>query len=392
MLRRSTLLLTALALVAAGCSYESSGTTTTTVVAPEDLPPSTGPADLVLEDQRVEGTTMAIDSVTMPDAGWVVVRVDQGGGPGEIIGISEILRKGVIARVPIPFFVPLTEATVVHATVHVDIDRDGVFTYEAPDSLVDEIATFANGDAATTSAMIRLLPPIQPGEATLEEQRTDGYSVIGAAAVLPAPGFVALMSNVQGEPGDILDATDLLPAGTVADIELLPEPPLRISGLVFLVAWVDRDEDGLLDPANDDIAVRADGTLAADSAVVTVIALEPTVITVEDQSGDGTLVRIPSVELPAPGFIELLADADGVPGERIAITGLRVEGLSDEITFELEDDAALEGEAEEEITLWVRVVIDFDEDAAATDLDPFGLVARGGEVAAASFVYTFEEE
>lgn len=124
--------LMALGLVAGACSYESSGITTTTIVDPEDVPPSTGPADLVVEDQRIEGTTMTVESVTMPDDGWVVARIDQGGGPGEIIGISEILRKGVIARVPIPFTLPITENAMIHATVHVDLDRDGAFTYEAP--------------------------------------------------------------------------------------------------------------------------------------------------------------------------------------------------------------------------------------------------------------------
>jgi hypothetical protein len=390
MIRPLTISLVALALVATACTYESSGTTTTTVVDPEDVPPTTGPADIVLEDQRVEGTSLTLASVTMPDDGWVVARIDQGGGPGEIIGISEILRKGVIARVPIPFFLPLTEDTIVHATIHVDLDRDGVYTYEAPDSLIDEIAIFANGDAATAEALIELLPPLQPGEATLEEQRTDGTSVLAAAAVLPAPGFVALLSNVQGEPGEVLAITELLPTGTVADIEFIPEPPLRVSGLVFLVAWVDRDEDGLFDPVEDDIAVRVDGTLAAASAIVTVVPLEPTSITVEDQEGDGTLISILQVVLPSSGFIELLTDSNGQPGTRLHLNGSRVAGTHDEILIEL--DEALEGEAEDEIVLWVRMIIDFDEDGAATAEDPFGLVELGGSPAQASFTFRFEAD
>jgi len=390
MIRRLTLAILALALVGASCTYESSGTTTTTVVDPADIPPSTGPADIVVEDQRVEGTSLTIASVTMPDDGWVVARSDQGGGPGEVIGISGILRKGVIARVPIPFFLPLTEDTIVHSTIHVDLDRDGVFTYEAPDSLIDEIATFANGDAATAESLIELLPPLQPGEATLEEQRTDGTSLLAAAAVLPAPGFVALMSNVQGEPGEVLAITELLPAGTVADIEFTPDPPLRVSGLVFLVAWVDRDEDGLFDPVADDIAVRVDGTLAAASAIITVIPLEPTSITVEDQEGDGTVISILQVVLPGPGFVELLTDNNGQPGTRIHLTGSRGAGSHDEISIELAE--ALEGEAEDEIVLWVRTIIDFDEDGAATDEDPFGLVELGGSTAQASFTFRFEAD
>ncbi len=386
MIRRLTISALALSLLAAACTYESSGTTTTTVVDLQDVPPATGPADLVLEDQRVEGTSLTLASVTMPDDGWVVVRVDQGGGPGEIIGISELLRKGVIARVPIPFTLPLTEDAVVHATIHVDADRDGIYTYEAPDSLIDEIATFANGEAATAVGTIGLLPPLQPGEATLEEQRTDGTSVLAAAAVLPSPGFVALMSNVQGEPGEVLAITELLPAGTVGDYLFVPAVPLRISGLVFLVAWVDRNEDGLFNPVEDDIAVRVDGSLAAASAIVTVVPLEPTSISAVDQEGDGTFVNVAELILPSQGFVELLTDAGGVPGERLVLTGSRAAGTYEDITIELD------GALTENTLLWVRTIIDFDEDGVAGPEDPFGLVQLNGAVAQARLTYTIPEE
>jgi hypothetical protein len=315
-----------------------------------------------------------------------VVRVDQGGSPGEIIGISEILRRGVIARVPIPFSLPITDDTIVHATVHVDLDRDGAFTYEAPDSLIDEIATYANGEAATARATIEILPPLQPGEATLEEQRTDGHSLLAAAAVLPAPGFVAIMSNVLGAPGQVLAITELLPAGTVADIAFTLEDPIRISGLVFLVAWVDRDEDGLFDEVSDDIAVRVDGSLAAASAVITVVSLEPTSIVAVDQEGDGTVVTLAELVLPAAGFVELLLDAGGTPGERLILTGSRGAGFYEEISIELEDPLS------EDTVLWVRTIIDFDENGEATSEDPFGLVEPDGAVAQAQFTYTIPED
>ena len=382
MIRRLALAALVVTLFASSCTYESSGTTTTTVVDPADLPPSTGPADLVLETQRVVGSSLTVASVTMPDSGWVVVRVDQGGGPGELIGISEVLRKGVIARVRIPFTLPLTEDTTVHATIHVDIDRDGTFTYEPPDSLIDAIATFANGDAATAVATIELLPPLQPGEATLAEQRTDGTSLLGAAAVLPAPGFVTVMSNQQGEPGVVLGVSELLPAGTVADIEVSLDPPLRVSGLVFLVAWVDRDEDELFDAEFDDIAVRVDGTLAASGAVATVVPLEPTSVSTGDQEGDGASMTIDQLILPGPGFVEVLTDAGGVPGTRLLLTGSRVAGAYEDITIEF--DEALT----QDTTLWVRTIIDYDEDGEATAADPFGLLEVAGDVAQVRFTYT----
>lgn len=384
MIRRLILLPVVFAVVVAGCAYESSGTTTTTTIDVADLPPSTGPADVVMEDQRIEGTTVEIASVTMPSDGWVVLREDVAGSPGEIVGISAMLRQGTIARVPIPFFVPIADDVIVHASIHIDIDRDGVFTYEPPDSLVDEIATFANGSIATATALIELLPPVQPAEVLLEEQRTDGTVVTGASAVLPAAGFVVLMTNTDGAPGEVLAVSDLLDAGEHDDIELTPDPALREPGLVFAVVWIDRDEDGAFDPEFDAQGVRADGAIAMVSALMQVLPVEPTSISASDQEGDGETITISELILPSAGFVEVLLDADGSPGERIAVSGARVAGTYEDVTLELEDALT------EETTLWLRVIIDFDEDGVPSDTDRFGLVTIDGDRARATFTYTVE--
>jgi hypothetical protein len=385
MIRRSALVFAALALVATACAYESSGTTTTTTVDVADLPPSTGPADVVVDDQRIEGTTVEIASVTLPSDGWVVVREDVAGSPGEIIGISEILRQGVVARVPIPFFIPITEDTIVHASIHVDMDRDGIFTYEPPDSLVDEIATFANGSIASATATIELLPPLEPAEALVVEQRTDGTVVTDASAVLPAPGFLVLSADDSGAAGEVLAVTELLEAGEYEGIEFTPSPALREQGLVWVTVWIDRDEDGLFDPQFDARGVRLDGSIAEESALMQVVPVEPTSITATDQEGDGAAVVIAELVLPAPGFVEVLLDVDGAPGERLAVSGARVEGTYEDVSIELADALT------DETVLWVRVIIDFDEDGVPSDGDRLGLVAVDGDTAQATFTFTIAE-
>lgn len=389
MARRLIPLLVPVALLAASCTYESSGTTTTTTVAVEDLPPSTGPADIVIEDQRIEGTAVEIESVTLPSDGWVVVRQDVNGAPGEIIGISEILRQGVIARVPIPFFVPITDDTIVHASIHIDMDRNGVFTYEAPDALIDEIATFANGSVATATANVDLLPPLQPAEVVIEDQQIDGTVVGGVSAVLPAQGFVALMGvDDAGEPGGFLDVTNRLEPGDYEDLEFTPIPALREPSMVWAVVWIDRDEDGNLDPSADAMGVRADGTIAQASALMQVVLVEPSSIDGVDQESEGGSISVGEVVLPSAGFVELLTD-DGGPGELIAVSALRVAGTYEDVLFEFDEPLEI-GEAG--LTLWVRVLIDFDEDGEPSEIDRFGLAEIGGEVAQDSFTVTLPEE
>jgi hypothetical protein len=140
MARRIPLVLV-LVLAAAACSYESSGTTTTTLApVTEDTVP-TGPADIVASDQRSEGSSVLVDSLSMPAPGWVVARLDAGGSPGEVIGVSELVSKGVTSAVSVPFLVPVAGTTTVHLTIHIDVDADGEFRYEPPDSFIDQIAT-----------------------------------------------------------------------------------------------------------------------------------------------------------------------------------------------------------------------------------------------------------
>ena len=375
--------LAALLLLAAACAYESSGTTTTSVALIEDEPIATGPADIVAEDQRSEGSSVLIDSLSLPAAGWVVARADNDGSPGEVIGISELLSKGVISAVPVSFLVPIAETTTVHLTIHIDVDGDGEFRYEPPDSFIDEIATEASGEPATTTVTITLLPPLGPAEALLEEQVTDGTSLVVAGGLLPAPGFIAVQQNEGGEPGAVLAVSGLFLAGEVGEFTLALEPPLPITGLAFAVAWVDRDEDGEFTPGpdGDEIAVRDDGSLAATGVVVTVLRREPAVLVVADQETAGETFLVGSAEVPAAGFIEILSNASGAPGIRLAVAPVDP-GTADDLEVALPDGVTTGA------TLWLRLWIDFDQDGVLSAGDLQALIEVGGDPVETSFVVT----
>lgn len=386
MFRRVLPLVMAAALVvaAAACTYESAGTTTTTTLPDGEAPPPTGPADVVASDQRVEGSSLIVDSVSLPAPGFVVVRKDAGGSPGEVIGISEVLTTGVIARVPVPFFVPLTEGTRVHLTIHIDVDRDGRFTYEPPDAFIDEIATKANGDPATTTALLTLLASSSPADVFVDPQTNNGTVLTVASATLPSAGWVVVHKSEGGEPGTILAISDLLPLGTAVDLRLELDPPLESTQSVFVAVWIDRDEDGLFDPAAglDAIGVRDDGALAIESPVITVLARSPGDLFVLDQESDGKSVVLDSVQLPAPGFVEILTDVDGRPGARLVVSELLSAGVAPDFEIEFEDPLT------EDAVLWARLWIDFDQDGTLSAADLTVLDEPGGEVVEDSFEVT----
>jgi hypothetical protein len=374
-MRRLPLLAVALGLVAAACAYESVGTTTTTTAAADMDAPSTGPAEIVLSDQRAEGTALVVESVTLPDSGWVVLQADDGGGPGEIIGVSDLLNGGTTLGASVAFFLPLEDDSIVHATLHVDMDRDGRFTYEPPDDFVDVPATREDGTAATDTVFVELLPPLTPGAVAVDEQRTDGTTVLVGGVTLPAPGFVAVQRNEGGEPGTVLGLSGALAAGDGADLLIELDTPLAATGLVFVVAYVDRNEDGELsgvgDPEGDAIAVSAGGEPAVASAVITVVPLSPVSVTFDNQEGDGTTVTVGSLTLPSPGWMVLLVDEGGAPGTRIGLSPRFPAGTSTDYQFVLDEPLT------EDVVLWIQVRIDFDEDGRLTDADPQGLTESG---------------
>ena len=388
-MRRFLPFIIALALAAGGCAYESSGTTTTTVVDPADVPPATGPGALVFEDQRVEGSAVIVGSVTLPSAGFVVLQSDASGTPGEVVGVSELIGRGTVSGVVVPLFFPLEAGVVLHATLHIDMDGDDQFRYEPPDDFIDLPATLANGEPATATATIDLLPPLAPAAIALADQRSDGVGVVVAEVTLPAPGFVALQADEDGVPGVILGLSALLPEGTSREVALTLDRPLETTQQVFAVAYVDRDGDGVagLTSADslDDVAQGPDGGPARATAVVTVVRVAPTGLVVEDQEGDGTVVTVASVTLPSAGFLELRVDQAGSPGRVLLVSDLLPAGTATGVDFEFE--TALTADA----TFWVRVRIDFDGDGVLDEEDPIAL-AEEGRRAQDSFGFTFVEE
>jgi len=384
------LLLAAALLVASACAYESSGTTGTTAAVDEGVSlPATAPADIVFEGQFIEGSSVLIASVTMPAGGFIVLRSDEQGSPGDVIGVSAPLGKGIIANVPVPFFTPMLGASTVHATVHIDMDLNGVFDYEPPDGLVDVPAERESGEVATAAAEIKLLAPLAPASIEVGEQTSDGTSVVVRSVDLPAGGFVVIQADEDDGPGTVLGVSDVLPAGKSTDVEVELDPWLTGTEALWAVVWVDRDGDGIANIEAEDtldgVALTIDNEYAFVRQTVDVTAIYPVTISVDDQEGDGTKVDVAQVTMPSAGFIEVLDDDEGAAGSRIGLSGLLGSGTSTGLEVEFDEPLT------EDATIWIRVIIDYDGsgDLSSGDLDAF---FSQEEEALASLAFTFSED
>jgi predicted lipoprotein with Yx(FWY)xxD motif len=143
----------ALAITACGGDDDDAAPLDTDAPATTDAPeavdaPTTGPASIAVLDQVGDGTSVTIDSVTLPTDGFIVVHADADGSPGPILGWSDLLPAGESIDVTVDLNEPITATAVVHPMGHVDANGNGEYEFMPPDVTIDVPATTAEGGVA----------------------------------------------------------------------------------------------------------------------------------------------------------------------------------------------------------------------------------------------------
>ncbi|MDZ7678865.1 MAG: hypothetical protein U5K29_09965 [Acidimicrobiales bacterium] len=152
----------ALALIAAGCGDDDADDAGDTPDEPGveettddeamdddagDSPPMS-PAELSVEDQSGDGTTVQVASVTLPADGFIAVHADDG-GPGPVIGSSDLLPAGESTDVEITLDEAVSGDTTLWPMAHIDTNLNGTYDFGSPpEPDADGPATFADGEVA----------------------------------------------------------------------------------------------------------------------------------------------------------------------------------------------------------------------------------------------------
>jgi S-layer glycoprotein len=116
--------------------------------------PQRAPSALEASDQDSDGTSIVIASVSLPAAGFVAIHSDADGAPGPVIGVSDILPAGESTDVVVNLMEALSGSATVWPMVHIDLDGDGVYTFQPPDNAIDLPGLTADGNVAVTSILI----------------------------------------------------------------------------------------------------------------------------------------------------------------------------------------------------------------------------------------------
>ena len=161
-MKRALALLGALSLVTAACGGDDSADTTvtttapTTTAAPAPTGPAMSPAEVVFDAQTSDGTSIVVASVTLPSPGFIAVHGNDDGGPGPVIGHSELLPAGTSTDVVVTLDEPLAATDLLFPMAHIDVDENGEYDFMPPEIATGLPATTADGAVAVVGAEVTI--------------------------------------------------------------------------------------------------------------------------------------------------------------------------------------------------------------------------------------------
>jgi PGF-CTERM protein len=293
----------ALVLVAAGATGAAGAAIGGTTAAPAQ----SNAATVNFSEQTSGGTTVVVDSVTLPDGGFVTIHdgtVQDGGEHtfSSVRGTSVYLEAGTHENVTVTLEEPVAEDTTLIAMPHKDTDGDHTYTFVSSGGAEDGPYT-SDGDIVVDPAEVTVSATIEASA-----QPSDGASVVVDRVELAAPGFVTVHDStlLDGATLDSVRGSKFLEAGVHENVRVELDDPITDDDTLIPMAHRDTNDNGQYDfvsseGAEDGPHVTHEGDIVLAPAEVTV---EDTAqVTMSEQASGGHYVEVESVFVPEGGFV-----------------------------------------------------------------------------------------
>lgn len=287
-----------------------------TAVPVETIVPTQEPMmnsnSLVVNPQALNEADQVIIADVVSDApGWVAVYADDNGKPGKSIGYTAV-PAGESKDVEVTID-PEAATEKLYATLHIDADKLGEFTFPG----ADEPALGANGQAVTMPFMMQTLP--NHNAVQVEDQELGSNNTVVVAHVTSdGPGWIVIHADDGGKPGAVLGHAAVTPGDNQSILV-----PIDMSGHTpTLYAMLHRDAGklGQFEFPGEDVPVHdAHDALIAPSFVVT---LSNGVAANDQPLGEDGTVTIANVMSAQHGWLLVYADDNGAPGAVIGYTAV----------------------------------------------------------------------
>jgi PGF-CTERM protein len=245
-------------------------------------------AQVNIDTQTSDGTTLVVDRVDLSEGGFVTIHdasLKDGAVFESIRGTSEYLEAGVHEDVTVELDEPLAETNQVLAMAHQDTNDNQA--YDFPDSEGEADGPYtANGNIVMQEGTVRVTAMV-----SADTDRSDGETVVIERVTLHNGGFVTVHDSTLLDGAvfeSIRGTSDYLSPGTHEDVEITLDEPLEDDDTLFSMAHQDTNNNQAYD--FPDSEGQADGPYAAaggpvmDGIDVMAVADEDT----DDSSGEDT--------------------------------------------------------------------------------------------------------
>lgn len=260
--------------------------------------------------QFVTDNTFTVASVTTPEDGWLVIHSEQNGGPGPVLGQTQI-SAGTSANVSVSLSGTTNN---VWPMLHFDTGQIGVYEFGTVDGA--DLPVIVNGTVATTplatvSSIDADPQPLIKGDG---QPASTGAFIFHAHSVLsPGPGWLVIHADNNGQPGAVVGQTQVNEG-----LNLEVDVTVNSDGLPTVVWPMLHVDDGTVGTYEFDGSSGLDNPVSVDGQVVTFpVNIAPS-LTLSDQAGTvagGQIsFTIDQAVIDQPGWIAIHSSADGSPG------------------------------------------------------------------------------
>lgn len=183
---------------------------------------------LSVDDQVLTNNNVTVASISLDQAGWVVIHADNGGTPQvpEIISQPVYLEAGDYTNVEVPLKddANVNTGDTVWVMLHTDTGTSGEYEFDGSGNGIDSPIKDENGDVVVTPVNITDVTASDiTGSITVDDQAlTDGKLSVGSITMAQAGWVVVHADNGDGGPQvpEIISEPVYLQAGTTDNVEI----------------------------------------------------------------------------------------------------------------------------------------------------------------------------
>ena len=278
------------------------------------------PAITASDQSLADDGRVTIDSVIIPEPGWLVIHAERDGQVAEVLGFSAV-AAGVNDDVAVTVD-PLQATPSLAAMLHVDAGTAGEFEFPGPDQPLQQESAVVMASFALDFQMT--LPAVTVADQAVAE---DGLIRVESVTV-PTPGWLLILAEDENTAGSLLGMAPL--AEGVNEGVVVSIPWRQATPRLYAALHQDSGRPGRLDYPGEDLPLLAGGTPVVVPFSVT---LPPDVLVLDQPLMEGKVVIERAISY-GPGWLAVHRDEDGRPGLIIGSAPL-ADGVNEQVEVEL---------------------------------------------------------